>query len=28
MRQQGWAELRLKYDEVPVPAVLGLNLLR
>jgi len=28
MRQQSWSELRLKYDEVPVPAVLGLNLLK
>ncbi|HEX4809534.1 MAG TPA: hypothetical protein VH325_11430 [Bryobacteraceae bacterium] len=28
MRRQGWAELRLKFDEVPEPAVQGLNLLR
>ena len=28
MRRQGWAELRLKYEEAPAPAVYGLNLLR
>lgn len=27
-RLQDWAELRLKYDEAPDPAVLGLNLLK
>ncbi len=27
-RRQGWVELRLKYDDVPEPAVHGLNLLK
>lgn len=28
MRRHGWAELALKFEEVPDPAVHGLNLLK
>ena len=28
VRRQSWAELHLKYEELPDPAVYGLNLLR
>jgi hypothetical protein len=28
LRRDGWAELRLQFDEVPEPAIHGLNLLR
>jgi hypothetical protein len=28
MRRDGWGEMRLRYDEVPEPAVHGLNLMR
>ena len=28
LRQEGWSDLRLKYEELPDPAVHGLNLMR
>jgi len=28
LRRQGWAELRLQYEDVPDPAIHGLNVLK